>query len=771
MAVGPSIAADEDVRVEEKRRIVVAPGIDHAAPDRICSAAPAALPGASSRAEHVERARNDGRDKESSAVGRDPMWHGTGEGKGSDMPVSANVLRHETSPYLLQHADNPVHWRAWGAEALEEARVAGRPILLSIGYAACHWCHVMAHESFEDPETAALMNSLFVNIKVDREERPDIDHLYMSALHALGQHGGWPLTMFLTPDGDPFWGGTYFPPTPRWGRPSFRQVLNGVAEAYRDQRESISRTVGTLHKALAAAAVTRPGDAIGPDTLQDAQLSLLRLTDPEAGGLRGAPKFPNPPIFRFLWQEHARTGTTEPGAALHALLRHMSQGGIYDHLGGGYARYSTDAEWLVPHFEKMLYDNAQILDLLALVHAARPDPLYAERAAETVGWMVRDMTAATIDSVAAFAASEDADSEGEEGRFYVWTEAEIDALLGTASAAFKRAYDVTKTGNWEGRSILRRVTPRGNAAHEAALAHSRALLLAARASRVRPGRDDKVLADWNGLAIASLCRAAAVFGRPDWADHAAAAFDFVTHQMAGQGGRIQHAWRLNRVTAAGLLDDQANMARAALALFEWSGTTRFLDAARALVAATDAWFADSDGSYFTTAGDATDVPLGPLARPRVAADNVTPAGNGIMAEVLARLFHLTGDAGFRGRAESVLTAFSGLGRSLSNCPTLLAAADLLERAALVVVVGDPATADTQALLATALAAADPAICVLRGDAAGTLPPGHPAYGKSPVDGQAAAYVCRGGICDLPITIPDRLAKHLRVPHQDPGMPA
>ena len=333
----------------------------------------------------------------------------------------------------------------------------------------------------------------------------------------------------------------------------------------------------------------------------------------------------------------------------------MSQGGIYDHLGGGFSRYSTDAVWLVPHFEKMLYDNAQLLELLAFAHAHRPSDLYAARAAETVGWLTRDMTAEQVDGCAAFAASEDADSEGEEGKFYVWTDAEIDSLLGADAASFKRAYDVTPGGNWEGHTILRRVTPEGSAEEEAALARARSILLSARAQRVRPGRDDKVLADWNGLAIAALARAASVFERPEWLARAREAFGFVMTQMGAPDGRVQHAWRLGRVTAAGLLDDQAAMARAALALREATGEATYLAEAEQIIAATQAHFSDDHGGFYTTADDAADVPL---ARPRTAADNATPAGVGLLAEVLARLFHLTGDTAWGARTEALLRAFS-----------------------------------------------------------------------------------------------------------------
>jgi uncharacterized protein YyaL (SSP411 family) len=677
------------------------------------------------------------------------------------MVAAENVLRNETSPYLLQHAGNPVHWRPWGPEALAEARARGRPILLSVGYAACHWCHVMAHESFEDPETAALMNALFVNIKVDREERPDIDHVYMSALHALGEQGGWPLTMFLTPDGDPFWGGTYFPPEPRWGRPSFRQVLKGVAEAFRAEADAIRQNVGALRRSLAAASATQPGGMVQPTTLDRAAGTLLSLVDPMQGGLRGAPKFPNVPIFRFLWQNAFRSGRRHGIEATRLMLERMSQGGIYDHLGGGYARYSTDAEWLVPHFEKMLYDNAQLIELLAFAHADEPNPVFAARAAETVGWMTRDMTAETVNGLAAFAASEDADSDGEEGRFYVWSESEIDALLGADSPAFKAAYDVRPGGNWEGNTILHRVSPPGDAADEEKLARCREVLFAGRTQRIRPGRDDKVLADWNGLAVAAICRAAAVFRRPDWLERAAAAVDFVIERMAGPGGRVQHAWRLGRITAAGLLDDQAAIARAALALYEATGAPERLDQARALVGVAETWFADAGASYYATAHDAADMPFGAKARPRTAVDNATPNGNGLMAEVLARLYHLTGEPQWRTRGEAVLTAFSGLGDRLSAAPTLLAAADLLEDGATVVITGPSDNPATQALLVIARAAPDPAFCVLHAAAPDAVPPTHPAHGKTTAAGRPAAYICRSGACGLPIATPADLAQALR----------
>ncbi len=678
------------------------------------------------------------------------------------MAAMQNLLGQETSPYLLQHAANPVHWRPWGKAALDEAKQANKPIMVSIGYAACHWCHVMAHESFEDPETAALMNRLFVNIKIDREERPDIDHIYMAALHALGEPGGWPLTMFTTPDGTPFWGGTYFPPEPRWGRPSFRQVLHGVANAFHTGAEAVTQNTKALTQFLHKEAAAAVGEAPGPGQLDAVAGAYLRMTDPVDGGLRGAPKFPNPPIYRFLWQNAFRTGQTDAQEALHLMLQRMSQGGIYDHLGGGYARYSTDEVWLVPHFEKMLYDNAQLLELLALAHAHRPDPLYAQRASETVGWLLRDMTAQRLDGLAAFAASEDADSEGQEGRFYVWTEAEVDALLGTKSAGFKAAYDVTAGGNWEGHCILRRITPPGSPDEEAELAQAMDVLFKAREKRIRPGWDDKVLADWNGLAIAALARCAIVFEQPGWLEHATTAFGFIMARMSTGHGGIGHAWRMGRVTAPGLIEDQAAIARAALALHEVTGDGSYLAVAERLAQAAQVAFADGHGGFFTTALDALDIPL---ARPRTAADNATPAGNGIMAEVLARLFHLTGNPAWQGQAQAVLQAFAGQADQLAGMPTLLAAADLLEEAATVVLVGPEITGQLGTdLTRAALRSPDPAVVVLRAADAANLPAGHPAHGKTAGGQSAAAYVCRRQVCGLPITDPAalRLALSARI---------
>ncbi len=662
-----------------------------------------------------------------------------------------NLLGEASSPYLLQHRDNPVHWQVWGPEALATATQADKPILLSIGYAACHWCHVMAHESFEDSDTAALMNEHFISIKVDREERPDIDQIYMAALHALGEQGGWPLTMFLTPQGEPFWGGTYFPPSPRFGRPSFRQVLLALHQAWHADRAQIGQTAASMARALTANAASSPGALPTPAALDDVRQAFLRNIDWQHGGLGQAPKFPNAPVFRFLWQEAFRTRDRQAADAVDLLLLRMSQGGIYDHLGGGYARYATDSRWLIPHFEKMLYDNALILDLLALVHAHTGNALYAARAAETVQWLLRDMR-----EEGAFAASEDADSEGQEGKFYVWTLPDIRNVLGTQTAFFARHYDLPEHGNWEETIILERRTPLADAATEAGLAACRALLLEHRAQRIRPGRDDKVLADWNALMVAALARASMVFNEPRWLTEAENAFDFILRTMANADGRISHAYRAGRISAAGLIEDQAAMIRAALALHEATGEAGRLAQARRILDAAEANFSDGAGAFFTTAHDATDLPAGDGFRVRSAADGPTPSGIGLMAENYARLYHLTGEAGFREKAEGVLGAFGGRRDRLPASPVLLAAADMLENAACIVITSEPGP---MTLRHAALAAPDPAAVVLAVATGAELPAEHPAHGKS--SNTPAAFICQAGVCAPSVATAAELRAGLR----------
>ena len=672
-----------------------------------------------------------------------------------------NLLAAETSPYLLQHRDNPVAWRAWGEAAFAEARATNRPVLLSVGYAACHWCHVMAHESFEDPAIAGLMNRLFVNIKVDREERPDVDSIYQSALALLGEHGGWPLTMFLTPEGEPFWGGTYFPPAPRYGRPGFAQVLQGVADIYANDKDRIAKNTAALTDALGQLAQNHPGEAISPAALDRVAQHMLDEVDPVDGGIGGAPKFPQPAILKLLWRAWQRSRDPALRDACLLTVSRMSQGGIYDHLGGGFARYAVDAHWLVPHFEKMLYDNAQMLQVLLWLWQDSGDRLYLERLRETVAWLLREMLAddGSGSPCGGFAASLDADSEGEEGRFYVWSEAEVDALLGAEAALFKAHYDVTARGNWEGKTILNRsaAPAEAEAAIEARLAAGREILLQARNERVWPGWDDKVLADWNGLTITALAEAATALGEPAWLTAAQTAFDFVVSEMT-RDGRLHHAWRHGRLKHPATLDDYANMAEAALALQQATGETRYLDHAEAWVALLERHYWDPDnGGYFLTADDTP----GLIVRTKTAADNAVPSGNGTMLAVLARLFYLTGKTAYRERAEALAGAFSGeLHRNFFPLATLLNGAELLMSAVQVAIIGQRGSAETEALIraATGLCLPNRVFQVIAPDA--PLPAGHPAAGKTQHDGRPTAYVCHGPACSLPLTDPAALTAAL-----------
>ncbi len=659
-----------------------------------------------------------------------------------------NRLAGETSPYLLQHQHNPVDWWPWGPEALAEAKRTNKPILLSVGYAACHWCHVMAHESFEDEDTAKVMNELFVSIKVDREERPDIDQIYMNALHALGEQGGWPLTMFLTPDGGPVWGGTYFPKQAQYGRAAFVDVLREVARVFRDEPDKIAKNQSALKVHLARRASVDAA-SFGPTELNNAATSIARATDPVNGGLRGAPKFPQCSMLEFLWRAGMRAGDERFFVTASLALTQMSQGGIYDHLGGGYARYSVDDRWLVPHFEKMLYDNAQILEMLALEHSRAPNPLYRQRAAETVGWLEREMT--TLEG--GFSSSLDADSEGEEGKFYVWSQSEIEQLLGTDDATFFAAkYDVTAQGNFEGHNILNRLVSSDDTPVEAEqLAAMRDVLFAARAKRVRPGLDDKVLADWNGLMIAALVHAAIAFDRPEWLAPALRAFDFVASTMT-RDGRLGHSWRAGKLLVPGLASDYAAMIRAALALFEATGETQLLQQALAWQDRLDTHYADKNhGGYFLTADDAE----GLIIRPHATVDDAIPNHTGLIAQNLVRLAALTGDETWRRKVHALFAVtLSRAAENVFGHLSLLNALDLFLTGAEIVVVGEGAQADT--LLAAARKLPFASTIVLHAPKADALSPDHPARAKLDASSSAAAFVCRGMSCSLPVTTPDAL---------------
>ena len=663
-----------------------------------------------------------------------------------------NRLDRESSPYLLEHSANPVHWQPWDEDALSEARERGMPILLSVGYSACHWCHVMAHESFEDPETAALMNRLFVNIKVDREERPDIDSLYQNALAGLGEQRGWPLTMFLTPEGEPYGGGTYFPPEPGYGRPAFRDMLQRMAHAYAETPDEVARTATRLIDALKNEARGAPGDAITTALLNHVAGQTLDGVDRVYGGFGQNAKFPFPMALELLWRAHLRVGHGSCRDAVMLTLEQMCLGGIYDHLGGGFCRYTVDDAWAVPHFEKMLYDNALLVDFLTLVWRGSRQPLFADRVEATIGFLLRDMA---VDG-GAFAASLAADSEGYgnvpsgEGSFYVWEEAEIDAVLGAEAGLFKDTYDVTAGGNWEGRTILRRdrAPSPGDRAAEDALAQMREKLLLAREARPRPQRDDKVLADWNGLAIAALAHAGRVFGREDWLDAAVRAFVFVTENLE-RDGTLHHSVRDGRLSDTSLLDDHAQMARAALSLFETTAEAGYLERAEAWVAVADDRFWDREnGGYFLGSGDdATDA----IPRVKSARETAVPSGNGTMVGVLARLHALTGREAYRERAAATAEAFSAdISVHFFALATLINNSELLSGLVNVVVAGEPGAADTQALLRTACEAAAPNILAIAVPPESALPASHPAAGKGPVNGKAAAYVCMGNTCQLPV---------------------
>jgi uncharacterized protein len=704
-----------------------------------------------------------------------------------------NRLAHETSPYLLQHRHNPVDWWPWGADALNEAKRTHKPILLSVGYAACHWCHVMAHESFEDEETAAVMNRLFVNIKVDREERPDIDQIYMTALHHLGEQGGWPLTMFLTPDGEPVWGGTYFPKVSRYGRPGFVDLMHEIARLFRDEPQRIEHNRAALMTALAGKARPANRVVIGIAELDSTALAIARAFDHENGGLGRAPKFPQCSMLEVLWRTGMRRDEARFFELIELTLEHMCEGGIYDHLGGGFSRYSVDEKWLVPHFEKMLYDNAQLLELLALAHTRTGRYLFRERAEETVDWLAREMTTAG----GAFCASLDADSEGEEGKFYVWSLAEIDEILGSDDAGYvAQYYDITADGNFEGHNILNRIKyigldkdQHGLPLASKSMLHSersiadqtdatnldartvlnpgvmlqnersmtpnarivalRQKLMEARSKRVRPGLDDKVLADWNGLMIAALANAGVTLHQPHWLEMAKRAFTFIERNMT-EGDRLGHSWRDGKLLLPGLASDHAAMTRAALALFEATGIPEYLGRAFQWQKALDRHYVHQvTGGYYLTADDAADL----VVRPDSTIDEATPNPNGVAAQNLVRLAILTGDDIWRERADIL---FDGLlpaaAESMYLHASLINALDLRLRAVQIVTIGPQA--DRFASAALNLPFLDRV--VMRATHTADLPPAHLARTVSLAQGETAALVCAGEKCSLPVTDPGLL---------------
>ena len=675
-----------------------------------------------------------------------------------------NRLANETSPYLLQHADNPVDWFPWGPEALEKARSEDKPILLSIGYAACHWCHVMAHESFEDAETARSMNEGFVNIKVDREERPDIDGIYMQAVQAMTGHGGWPMTMFLMPDGRPFYGGTYFPPEDRPGLPAFKTILRSVRDGYARKRESLADSAGQLLTQIFQSnlVAARGGTAPTLQSLELAYRSLAQRYDIRHGGFGGAPKFPATMVMDFLLRYWKRTGTAYALEMVLDSFRKMARGGIYDQLGGGFARYSVDAVWLVPHFEKMLYDNALLVRLGAHLWQATKDEEVERVAVETVDWLEREMTSPT----GGFYSSLDADSEGHEGKFYVWSEAEIDSLLGQDSAAFKRYYGVTRGGNFEGGNILFVAADRSAAAArsgitrpelDAALARAKKILYDARARRVWPGRDEKILAAWNGLMLRGVATAARVFRHDRFRRIALRNAEFLAREMV-RDGRVMRSHKEGVTRISGFLEDQAAVALGFLAVYELTHDQRWVDDARKIADAMIHWFWDDEkGFFFDTAKDAEAL----ITRPRESTDNATPSGTSLAVELLLHLAELQRDPDLRRRAAFTLeTLAEAAAKYPSAFGHLLGSVDMeLNGAVQIALVGKSDDPAFQALERVVAEQYVPSM-VLAGGAAGREGSVKLLEGRTIREGKPTAYVCRGYTCDAPVTEPSELARQL-----------
>ncbi len=568
-----------------------------------------------------------------------------------------NRLAGETSPYLLQHAHNPVDWYPWGEEALERSRREDKPILLSIGYSACHWCHVMERESFENEEIARLMNDLFVNVKVDREERPDLDQIYMNAVQMMTRHGGWPLTVFLTPDLVPFYGGTYFPPEDRQQMPGFPRILAAVAEAYRTRPDEVRQSAGEILAELRRMGAARESSkAIGPQLLDGAYRGLARSYDPRHGGFGGAPKFPSSMTLDFMLRVHHRTGDARALEMATHTCRQMARGGMYDQLGGGFHRYSTDARWLVPHFEKMLYDNALLSRLYLHAYQATGDVFFRRVVEETLDYVLREMT----DESGAFYSTQDADSEGVEGKFFVWDREEVESLLGPEEARlFCAYYDVTEGGNFEESNILN--VPRGAAevarelgVSEGRLAEAvergRGRLFSERERRVKPGRDEKAIAGWNGLMLEAFAEAAAVLERADYREAAERNADFLLGTLSGDG-LLLHVYKDGRAKHAGFLDDYSYVVSALVTLYETTGRARRLEEAVRLAGKMVEEFWDEEGGGFFYNGRSGEQLI---VRNKDYFDNATPSGNSVAAEALLRLSVLTGDEGFRRRAAGVL---------------------------------------------------------------------------------------------------------------------
>ncbi|WP_434347761.1 thioredoxin domain-containing protein [Myxococcus virescens] len=681
---------------------------------------------------------------------------------------TSNRLAREPSPYLRQHAHNPVDWFPWGAEALAKAKAENKPILLSVGYSACHWCHVMAHESFESPETARLMNEGFINIKVDREERPDLDQIYQGVVQLMGQGGGWPLTVFLTPDLKPFYGGTYFPPQDRYGRPGFPRLLMALRDAWENKQDEVQRQSAQFEEGLgelatygleAAPAVLTAADVVGMGQ------RMAKQVDAVHGGFGGAPKFPNPMNFALMLRAWRRGGGAPLKDAVFLTLERMALGGIYDQLGGGFHRYSVDERWLVPHFEKMLYDNAQLLHLYAQAQQVEPRPLWRKVVEETVAYVRREMT----DVGGGFYAAQDADSEGEEGKFFVWRPEEVHAALPEAQAELVlRHFGIKPGGNFEhGATVLEVVVPVAELARERGvsedavereLAAAKQALFDARERRVKPGRDDKLLSGWNGLMIRGLALASRVFGRPEWAKWAADAADFVL-EKAWDGTRLARSYQEGQARIDGFLEDYGDLASGLTALYQATFDVKYLEAADALVRrAVDLFWDAEKAAYLTAPRGQKDLVVATYGL----FDNAFPSGASTLTEAQVELAALSGDKQHLELPERyVARMHDGLVRNTMGYGYLgLAADSLLEGAASVTVAG--ASDDVAPLRAAMDRAFAPTVALA------WKAPGQPVpallqgtfEGREPVKGRAAAYLCRGFVCELPVTEPDVLTQRL-----------
>jgi uncharacterized protein len=653
-----------------------------------------------------------------------------------------NRLSLEASPYLRQHADNPVDWYAWGNEAFERAGNLNLPIHLSIGYAACHWCHVMAHESFEDPQIAGLMNERFVNIKVDRQERPDVDEVYQKVVQMMGQSGGWPLTVFLTPRREPFFAGTYFPPQDRYGRPGFGRVIVALSDAWKRQDGDLLLNVDQFKRGFVELDRMVFGHEAAPlpDLPLAAARALAEHTDPVYGGLKGAPKFPNPSCLDLILRVYGRTREAGLLSAVRVTLDRMHAGGIYDHLGGGFARYSVDERWAVPHFEKMLYDNGQLVRLYADAFRLTGQRSWRVAFEETIEYVLRDLS----HPLGAFFASEDADSEGEEGRFYVWTPAQVNDVLGRHDGAFAcSVLGISEQGNFEGRSVPYRAADL-DPLEEARFDAVRGRLLAARARRVRPSRDDNVITSWNALMIEGLCAAYQATGTGRYLQAARTAGDFLTANLRMPDGGVYRAWRDGSARVSGFLDDYAMLANALLDLYESCFDPVYLARAGELADRILDRFWD-DGLYFTPA-DAE--PL--VHRPRAPHDHAWPSGTSSAAFALFRLYESTEKAVYRERAERVVRQLEAAAASNPfGFSHLLAAVDFSRQGPLSIIFAGKAPG-VQPLVAAVHRAYLPARALAL---AGHVPVG---AGRTPVNGQPAAYVCRHQACQAPVTTPAAL---------------